>query len=79
MINKPGLLRIIGDLQRGIMPLPGEITILLDAVNLLDELAYTLDKIGIPGPHTSWGYDVETTQQLKIIEQGDDDHRGNRP
>ena len=82
MINKPGLLRIIGDLENGFLPLPGEIAILREAVDLLDDLASTLDKI-MPGFDHQRGFDHETTQQLKIIEQGkitrDDDHKGNRP
>lgn len=85
MINKPGLLRILDDLERGVMPFPEEIKILREAVDLLDDLAGTLDKVmnGYGTEAILRGYDRETTQQLKIIEQGKirgcDDHRGNRP
>jgi hypothetical protein len=78
MINKQGLNKIIDMVQRGEQILPGEIAILREAVDLLDDLASTLDKI-IPGSDRRLGFDHETTQQLKIIELGDDDHGGCRP
>lgn len=81
MINKQGLLDLVARAERGAL-LPGEATILRDAVALLDDLASTLDKImnGYGSSAIMKGYDLETTQQLKIIEQGrDDDHGGNRP
>ena len=58
--------------------LSGEAMILRDAIDLLDDLATTLDKIlsGGSGSLTR-GYEVDTTQQLKIIRN--DDHGGNRP
>lgn len=76
MINRQGLLRIVKDLEVGVMPLPGEIAILRDAVELLDDLASTLDKI-MKGERILRSYDLETTGQLKII--SDDDHGGCRP
>lgn len=82
MINKAGLLKIIDMADQGVRLLPGEVAILRDAVDLLDDLASTLDKIIGDGKITD-KYDLESTQQLKIIEQGkitrDDDHGGNRP
>jgi hypothetical protein len=85
MINKQGLNKIIDLVQRGEQILPGEIAILREAIDLLDDLAGTLDKImnGHGSSIMLRGFEPETTQQLKIIEQGkitrDDDHRGNRP
>ena len=82
MINKQGLLKIIAMTECGVKLLPGEVAILRDAVELLDDLASTLDKI-MEGERILKKYDLESTQQLKIIEQGkittDDDHGGNRP
>jgi hypothetical protein len=80
MINKQSLLDLVARAERGAL-LPGEATILRDAVSLLDDLASTLDKImnGYGSSSILNGYDLETTQQLKIIEQGDDHHGGNRP
>lgn len=75
MINKGVLDRIVRDLERGIMPLQGEISILKDAVDLLSDLADTLAKITGEDDR----YERETTQALKIIAQGDDHHWGNRP
>lgn len=76
MINKQGLNKIIDMVQRGERILPGEIAILREAVDLLDDLASTLDKI-MPGADRERGFDHETTQQLRIL--ADDDHGGCRP
>lgn len=91
MINKQALMDLITRAERGAL-LPGEAMILRDAVALLDDLASTLDKImnGYGSSAILNGYDLETTAQLKIVEQGklggaytdkptDDDHGGNRP
>lgn len=82
MINKAGLHRIIDLAANGSRLLPGEVAILREAVDLLDDLSSTVDKI-IGGDKIHSVYDLETTQQLKIIEQGkiirDDQHGGNRP
>jgi hypothetical protein len=67
MINKASLLKIIDQVERGERLLTGEIQLLRDAVDLLDDLASTLDKI-MPGSDREHGFDHETTQQLKIIE-----------
>lgn len=73
MINKQGLLDLVIRAEKGSL-LPGEATILRDAILLLDDLASTLDKI-MNGQGTQSilrGYDLETTQALKIIEQRQD-------
>jgi hypothetical protein len=75
MINKQALNRIIDLVQRGEQILPGEISILRDAVDLLDDLVTLMDKImrnqgEITMLETILQYQVETTQALKIIEQG---------
>jgi hypothetical protein len=71
IFNKQGLMDLVARAERGSL-LPGEATILRDAINLLDDLAGTLDKI-MNGHGTEAilrGYDHETTQQLKIIDRG---------
>lgn len=80
MINKQALMDLITRAERGAL-LPGEATILRDAILLLDDLASTLDKIMMKDRSSVIlkEYDLETTAQLKIIEQGDDHHGGNRP
>lgn len=79
MINKQGLHKIIDQAARGERLLTGEVQLLRDAVDLLDDLASCLDKI-MPGRDHELGFDHETTQELKIIEQrkitGDDDQWG---
>ena len=84
MINKRSLHKIIDSIERGERPLTGEVQLLRDAVDLLDDLASTLDKI-MPGRDHEMGFDHETTQELKIIEGdkinptyrfGDDDQWG---
>lgn len=76
MINKRGLYDLVLRAEKGSL-LPGEAMILRDAIDLLDDLATTLDKIMYGGSGAAThGYEVDTTQTLKII---DDDHRGNRP
>ncbi len=67
MINKASLLKIVDQVERGERLLSGEVQLLRDAVDLLDDLASTLDKI-MPGSDREHGFDHETTQQLKIIE-----------
>jgi hypothetical protein len=80
MINKQALHKIIDLIASGETILDGEIAILRESVDLLDDLASTLDKImnGHGVEAILRGYDLETTQQLKII-VADDDHRGCRP
>lgn len=68
MINKQTLTRIIDDIERGRTILPGEVVILRDAVDLLSDLADTLDKV--ISDYDLRGYERETTQALKIVEQG---------
>lgn len=77
MINSRGLHDLVTRAEKGSL-LPGEAVILRDAIDLLDDLVTTLDKI-IPGGSGSRtrGYETDTTQQLKIIQS--DDHGGNRP
>lgn len=76
MINKQGLMDLVARAERGVL-LPGEATILRDAIMLLDDLATTVDKImnGYGSSAILKGYDLETTAQLKIIEQGGDDRK----
>ncbi len=62
MINKQGLNKIIDMVQRGEQILPGEIMILREAIDLLDDLATTLDKI------------MNGTGEIMIV-TGDDDQR----
>lgn len=73
MINKAGLHRIIDLADNGARLLPGEVAILREAVELLEDLSNTLDKImnGHGVDSILRGYSPETTQQLKIIEQED--------
>lgn len=69
MINRQTLDSIINRVERGEVIMSGEILILRDAVALLDDLATLSDKIIQDVDHS--GYDPDTTQTLKIIEQGD--------
>lgn len=69
MINKASLHKIIDQAEKGERLLRGEVQLLRDAVDLLDDLASCLDKI-MPGRDHELGFDHETTQELKIIEQG---------
>lgn len=69
MINRQTLESIIDRVERSDVLLSGEIMILRDAVALLDDLAGTVDKIIQDVDHP--GYEPDTTQSLKIIEQGD--------
>jgi hypothetical protein len=79
MINRQALMDLVARAERGAL-LPGEAAILRDAVALLDDLAATLDKIigSAAFDHAPAEvsrdlarYDLESTAQLKIIEQGD--------
>jgi hypothetical protein len=67
VINKASLLKIIDQVERGERLLTGEIQLLRDAVDLLDDLASTLDKI-VAGSDREHGFEHETTQQLKTID-----------
>lgn len=69
MINKATLLKIVDQVDRGERLLSGEVQLLRDAVELLDDLATALDKI-MPGGDRDLGFDHETTQELKIVDQG---------
>jgi len=69
MINKATLLKIVDQVDRGERLLSGEVQLLRDAVELLDDLATALDKI-MPGDDRDLGFDHETTQELKIVDQG---------
>jgi hypothetical protein len=69
MINKATLLKIVDQVDRGERLLSGEVQLLRDAVELLDDLATALDKI-MPGSDRDLGFDHETTQELKIVDQG---------
>jgi hypothetical protein len=69
MINKATLLKIVDQVDRGERLLSGEVQLLRDAVDLLDDRATTLDKI-MPGSDRDLGFDHETTQELKIVDQG---------
>ncbi len=65
MINKQGLHKIIDIVESGSPLLPGEVRILRDAVDLLDDLARTCDKIIQDVDHP--GY--LTDSPVKIIER----------
>lgn len=72
MINKQALMDLITRAERGAL-LPGEAVILRDAVELLEDLSTTLEKIMTGGSVDLIlrGYTPESTQELKIIEQGE--------
>lgn len=78
MRNKRALMDLVARAERGAL-LPGEATILRDAVDLLDDLATVVDKItNGHGESILQGYAPDSTQSLKVITV-DDDHGGNRP
>lgn len=70
MINKATLLKIVDQVERGERLLTGEVQLLRDAVDLLDDLATTLDKI-MPGSDRELGFDHETTQEIQIVGNGE--------
>lgn len=76
--NRRGLLDLVDRAERGAL-LPGEAVILRDAVELLDDLATTLQKVmnGYGVEPVLRGYSPDTTQQLRVI--SDDDLREGRP
>lgn len=70
MINKAGLHKIITQVENGERLLTGEVQLLRDAVDLLDDLASTLDRLmnGYGTDHVLRGYQPETTQEIRIID-----------
>lgn len=70
MINKATLHKIVDQVERGERLLTGEVQLLRDAVDLLDDLATTLDKI-MPGSDRELGFDHETTQEIRIVGNGE--------
>lgn len=75
--NRRSLLDLVDRAERGAL-LPGEAVILRDAVELLDDLATTLQKVmnGYGVEPNLGDYTPDTTQQLRVIS---DDDQGARP
>lgn len=63
MVNHQQLLNLVARAERGAL-LPGEADILRDALNLLDDLATTLDKL--MGRHPG-DYETDSTQSLRVV------------
>jgi hypothetical protein len=63
MKNKSALMDLVTRAERGAL-LPGEATLLRDAIELLDDLATTLDKL--TGGHVG-DYETTTTQSMRVI------------
>lgn len=64
MVNHQQLLNLVARAERGAL-LPGEADILRDALNLLDDLATTLDKL--MGKHAG-DYETDSTQSLRVVQ-----------
>lgn len=63
MKNRAQLMHLVDRAERGAL-LPGEAVLLRDALNLLDDLATTLDKL--MGTHPG-DYETEATGQIPVI------------
>lgn len=68
MNNKSTLLHLVDRAQRGAL-LPGEAQILRDAIELLDDMAMTLNTMGRFVPAEAGDYSPSTTQTFRTIEQ----------
>lgn len=74
MQNKQGLLNLVDRAERGVL-LPGEAQILRDAIELLDEMAMTMDtfaRMGNTNTHPHTDYDPCSTQTFAVINEGDE-------
>ncbi|MGW0682897.1 hypothetical protein ACWD2L_05985 [Streptomyces sp. NPDC002754] len=67
MNNKNALLHLIDRAQRGAL-LPGEAQILRDAIELLDDMAMTLNELNINAIASYGQYQPSDTQTFRIIE-----------
>lgn len=79
MINKRALMDLVARAERGVL-LPGEAAILRDAVDLLDDLAMTLDQVMKGSANAllrgqSLDYAPSDTQSFRTV-GGDDDAPG---
>ncbi len=63
MVNHDQLLHLVARAERGAL-LPGEADLLRDALNLLDDMATTLDKL--MGRHPG-DYQVDDTASMRIV------------
>lgn len=68
MINKARLIGIIESIRRGEQPLTGDLQLLVEAVELLDDLATTVDKIMSAGSSRLLlrDYRPDTTAELSV-------------
>jgi len=70
MQNKSALMHIVSRAERGVL-LPEEAKILRDAIELLDDMATTLDMLseGAARYSAMKGYEPSTTQSFRVIEE----------
>lgn len=79
MLNKQALLNLVSRAERGAL-LPGEAVILRDAVDLLDDMAMTLDAIMKGSANTLLrGYRPSDTQSFRVVALSGDDDAPGRP
>lgn len=75
MKNHAQLLHLVSRAERGAL-LPGEADLLRDALNLLDDMATTLDKL--MGRHPG-DYETDTTGSMRIVTTPNPANRPNIP